>query len=69
MTSRAGPATGQRNPANRSSSGVAAPVVSRTRTNVSMPISSVNRSCPRRRKKMFSAWLACAASEANFCPP
>ncbi|SCE97037.1 hypothetical protein GA0074695_2557 [Micromonospora viridifaciens] len=60
---------GQRSPANRSSSGVGAAVMSRTRTKVSTPISSVNRSWPSCRKKMFSAWLACAASDSNFCPP
>ena len=56
----------QRNPAKRSFSGTAAPVVSWTRTKVSTPISSVNLSLPIFRKKMFSPWLACAASASNF---
>lgn len=56
----------QRSPAKRSFSGRAAPVASWTRTKVSMPINSLNRSCPILRKKMFSPWLACAASASNF---
>lgn len=44
----------QRSPAKRSFSGTAAPVVSRTRTKVSTPINSPNRSLPILRKKMFS---------------
>lgn len=44
----------QRRPAKRSSSGRAAPVMSWTRTNVSMPIIWANLSLPMRRKKMFS---------------
>lgn len=44
----------QRSPAKRSFSGMAAPVVSRTRTKVSMPINSPNLSFPILRKKMFS---------------
>lgn len=45
---------GQRRPANRSSSGTGVPVVSRTRTKVSTPISSRNRSRPNRRNTMLS---------------
>ncbi len=56
----------QRRPAKRSLSGRAAPVVSWTRTNVSMPMNSPNLSLPIPRKKMFSPWLACAASASNF---
>lgn len=46
--------TDQRRPAKRSFSGTAAPVVSWTRTKVSMPINSPNLSLPILRKKMFS---------------
>jgi hypothetical protein len=45
---------GQRRPAKRSFSGTSAPVVSWTRTKVSMPINSPNLSLPILRKKMFS---------------
>jgi hypothetical protein len=44
----------QRRPAKMSSSGRTAPVVSWTRTNVSIPIIWANFSLPIRRKKMFS---------------
>lgn len=44
----------QRSPAKRSFSGMAAPVVSWTRTKVSMPINSPNLPLPILRKKMFS---------------
>ena len=58
---------GQRRPANRSCSGSGAPVRSWTRTKVSRPMNSANRSLPIRRKKMFSLWLACAARASYFC--
>lgn len=48
----------QRRPSKRSVSGSGASVVSRTRTNVSVPISWVKRSSPSRRKKMLLLWLA-----------
>lgn len=44
----------QRSPAKRSFSGTGAPVVSWTRTKVSMPMNSPNLSLPILRKKMFS---------------
>lgn len=60
------PRADQRSPAKRSFSGIAVPVVSWTRTKVSTPINSPNLSLPILRKKMFSPWLACAASASNF---
>src|SRR5690606_8753969 len=61
--------TGQRSPAKRSFSGTGAPVGSWTRTKVSTPINSVNRSLPILRKKMFSPWPGGAGSAANLPPP
>lgn len=46
--------SGQRSPVKRSFSGMAVPVVSWTRTKVSVPINSPKRSLPILRKKMFS---------------
>ena len=65
---RPGPALAQRSPANRSSSGSGAFVVSKTRTKNSAPMSRENISSPISRKKMLSLWLAWAASDAYLRP-